>query len=186
LYEFLGAEPEPPIIRSETSLKIIQEPRLQRLALYWQALRNGRRLPAVSDVDPVDIPWALSRVFLLEAADVDGGWRVRLAGAEIERGFQRSSLKGVPIAELFEPETYPQVRNRVDACVRGPAVMYMHGRIYRAANRMPVGGRLQLPLADPVTGAVTGILGMSDWSRSTDDQAQDRLEVYAIPVDVLT
>ena len=181
-FGLLGAESEPPIIRSESTLAVIREPRLQRLAAYWLALRQGQRLPSLTDVDPVEIPWALSRVFLLEHAEIEGGWRVRLAGNEIERGFQRASLKNVPLADLFEPEMYGPVRTRLEECTKEPSVVYMHGRIYRAAHRLPVGGRLHLPLADPETGAVTGVLGMSDWSDWNGDGEEDRLEVYAVPV----
>ncbi len=155
---------------------------MRRLADYWLKMRGDRKLPSVTDVDPVDIPWALSRVFLLETADVPGGWRVRLAGAEIERGFDRRTLKDVPLAELFDPESYPHVRDRLDECLSGPSIIYMHGQIYRASNRLPVGGRLHLPLAHPVSGEVCSVLGMTDWSNwpSTDQKADDVLEVYAI------
>ncbi len=185
LFGLLGTSPDPSIIRTEATLAVIEESRLQRLADYWLALRKGRRLPSLTDVDPVKIPWALSRLFIIEHAAVDGVWRFRLAGTEIENDHGRSSLKGLAVADLFEPDMYEHVRARLKECMNGPSVVYMHGRIYRSAHRLPIGGRLYLPLADPGTGTVTGILGMSDWSGWNGDEEEDHLAVYAVPVEGL-
>ncbi len=47
-------------------LSVIQEPDLRRIADYWAGLRQGRIMPGRRQVDPVDIPWALSRFFLVD------------------------------------------------------------------------------------------------------------------------
>lgn len=176
---------DPSNVSNNVSLDIIKEPLLRRFVDYWLEKRAGRSIPLVTDIDPVEIPWALSRIFWVDKASVPGGWRIRLAGTEVERVFGRRSLKNVVLSDLFDPENYRLVNSRMQETVDGPSVVYMHGRIYRAAERSPIGGRVQLPLADPDTGSVDTILGMTVWTPgdlSQDGTVPDDLDLHIIDV----
>ena len=45
--------------------------------------------------------------------------------------------------------------------IEEPAVMIMRGMVYLRADRLPMGERIFLPLADRDSGAATGVLGMT-------------------------
>ena len=44
----------------------IEDPRLQRLAAYWDSRRGNRAMPARADIDPIDIPYILGNLALVE------------------------------------------------------------------------------------------------------------------------
>lgn len=156
------------------SLDIIAEPRLRRLAEYWQALRAGRLMPARRDIDPLDIPWALPHLFLIDCVSdagpgADGGrwrYRYRLAGEEIEAVFRsvtgRHSLRNVWLDEMLTPETLLPVMARWRPLPERGCVVYMQGMVYRIADSFACGGRIMLPLADTPGGPVTGLIGATD------------------------
>src|SRR3546814_10040255 len=52
--------------RRADSLDVVAEPMLRRLADYWLSRRAGQVMPRRADIDPVDIPWALSQLFLVD------------------------------------------------------------------------------------------------------------------------
>ena len=43
---------------------------LRRLVAYWIALADGRTMPEFADLDPIEVPWALSRLFVLHGRRV--------------------------------------------------------------------------------------------------------------------
>lgn len=62
--------------------KTIRHPRLRRLYDYWNAKRGDRKFPARADLDPVDFPWLLGNVLLVDVLP-GGGFRVRLHGTNL-------------------------------------------------------------------------------------------------------
>jgi hypothetical protein len=60
----------------------IREPRLRRLYDYWAAQRGGGELPSRAEIDPVEFPWLLGNVLLVDVLP-DGGFRVRLHGTNL-------------------------------------------------------------------------------------------------------
>lgn len=139
---------------------LVSDPDLRRLFEYWRAQRRGRLMPARKDIDPLEISWALSRIFLLDY-DPDNGLIYRLAGDNIAGVFGHGNLKGLRLGDFLLPaqaEAIEQIFMRViqDRCVMG-----MQGAVYLRAGRLPLGERLFLPLADGASGAVDGVLGMT-------------------------
>lgn len=66
----------------------VQRPRLQRLLKYWEQKRGDRRLPARTDLDPLEFPWMLGDVSLVEVHQDDDAlrYRFRLMGTQaVER-----------------------------------------------------------------------------------------------------
>lgn len=145
---------------SATAAITVGDPDLRSLFHYWCGLRRGRLMPARSDIDPLDIVWALSRVFLLDY-DLSRGLRYRLAGGEIAGMFGRGNLKGLHPRDILPPDRAATVENIFMRVIEDRCVMYMRGLIYLRADRLPLGERLFLPLADGGADTVTGVLGMT-------------------------
>jgi len=160
--------------RQADSVAVIAEPMLQRLAAYWLSRRAGRPMPARTDIDPIDIPWALSRLFLVDCltdagTGADGGrwrYRYRLAGEEIETVFRgilgRHSVRHAWLDEMLSPDKLVTVMQRWRPLPESGHIIYMHGMIYRMADSFAWGGRLMLPLADSPGGPVTGFVGAAE------------------------
>jgi len=138
----------------------ISNPDLRRLFDYWRGKRSGRPMPAKDDIDPIEIPWALTRIFLMDY-DPAAGFRYRLAGSDISDVFGRGNLKGLTFADILPPEGAQVVTGRWLPIVERRAAISMKGLVYLAADRTPLGERILLPLADSAEGPVTGVLGMT-------------------------
>lgn len=63
---------------------------LSALYGYWDRLRGSRKVPARSEIDPVDIPPLLPHIYLI---DIEGGddlsFRVRLMGTHLVQVFAK-------------------------------------------------------------------------------------------------
>ena len=170
-----------------TVADLISDPLLLRLFEYWRGKRAGRRMPARADIDPVQIPWALSRLFLVDYTP-DDGFRYRLAGNELANLFGRGNLKGLTLMDFLPPERARFVEARWVPLVRDRCVVCMSGLVYLAAERTPIGERLMLPLADAADGPVTGFVGMTvcqwlsgDAARGAKHSPVDYIPVSEIP-----
>jgi hypothetical protein len=75
----------------ETLRTRMRHPAMRRLFEYWLAKRGARLAPARADIDPVDIPYALGDLLMLDVepgADANAGgdgplFRYRLTGSHI-------------------------------------------------------------------------------------------------------
>lgn len=168
-------------------LGFLKSKEIRDLLDYWRRARKGRLMPSKSDIRPEEIPWALSRVFLLDYGP-DSGFRYRLAGADVARMFRRSNLKGLGLTDILPAPQAELVTRRWMPIVQGPCVLHMRGMVYFAAERVPLGERLLMPLSDDESSAVTGVLGMTvfEWvSGPVADQAKlpeiESILVGAIP-----
>jgi len=70
--------PEPPPFR-------VIDPDLARLFAYWRAIGHGRTVPLRRDFDPVDIPYVLGYVVLVDVREAPRRYFVRVHGTEIAR-----------------------------------------------------------------------------------------------------
>ena len=70
---------------SEDLAPRIGEPSLRRLHEYWTEKRGGRCLPARRDIDPLDFPYALGSIMLVDVLRNPMRFRVRLHGSEMVR-----------------------------------------------------------------------------------------------------
>ncbi|MGF1593371.1 MAG: PAS domain-containing protein [Kiloniellaceae bacterium] len=166
--------------------RLIGESDLLRLIDYWRGKRGGRPMPSRSDIDPIEIDWALARLSLLDYDPADG-FRYRLAGAEPSGVFGRGNLKGLTFRDLMSPEGARFVEDRWTPVVAERSVCCMKGMIYLGAERTAIGERVVLPLADGADAAVTGVLAMSvfGWVPSDQPQAVQEAEVEYIPVEAI-
>jgi hypothetical protein len=139
---------------------LVSDPDLRRLFEYWRAQRRGRPMPARRDIDPLEIGWALSRIFLLDY-DPDRGLVYRLAGDNIAGVFGHGNLKGLRLRDFLPPGQAETIEPMFMRVIEDRCVMGMKGMVYLRAGRLPLGERLFLPLADGETGVVNGVLGMT-------------------------
>lgn len=67
---------------------------------YWDSLPKRNGLPGREDFDPLDIPWLLPDVFVVDVQSEDR-FVYRLAGTRLEQLYRRS-LKGLTPEDAFE------------------------------------------------------------------------------------
>jgi len=169
-------------------LSIVEEPDLRRIASYWMSERGHRPMPERGDIDPTEIPWALSRLFIADyerAADV---YRYRLAGNEIEAVFRKylghSSMRGATFQDILPPENAAWVVNRWRPLDQRGDIVYMRGLVYLAAESAAVGARLLLPLGADQNGLPTGVVGYTEyrWLESNKPDPLPGIDVISIPL----
>lgn len=154
------------IVTAEQFAAFIADDRLQRLYAYWLDKRQGRPMPARSDIDATEIPWALAQIFLVDYSP-EGGFRYRLSGTELSSIYGHSNLKGMTLEDILGPEGAAVVTGRWLPLVQHKRVLCMRGVVYLPTDRTAIGERLMLPLADAADGPVTGLLGMTvcEWHK---------------------
>jgi len=86
----------------------IESPTLRRFYAYWQSKHHGDLLPGRQDIDPVDFPYALGDVTLVDVARDPLRFRFRLDGTRhVERfGFD---LTG----HWLDDFPYPEMRQAI-------------------------------------------------------------------------
>lgn len=91
---------------------------------YWAGKRGDAWMPAFGDIDPVDIPWALSRIYVV-AVRPDGDFVYRLAGEAISERYDRS-LKGRRLSDLFSDRNADFILARWRRVANGPNAYFSH------------------------------------------------------------
>lgn len=134
-------------------------PDLRRLTAYWIEKCAGRRMPAFADIDPVEVPWALSRVYIVRVVDGGADFVYRLAGEAINLRYL-GSLAGRRISELMAPDSAAAITERWRRVVQTPAAYYVDSEHPTASGTRIRGRRVVLPLG-PAEGEADHILGMT-------------------------
>ena len=178
-----GVAAQAQAVQGSTIADLVSNAELLKLFDYWCSKRRGRPMPAKADIDPVEIPWALNRIFLLDY-DPEDGFRYRLAGEEIAKVFGHANLKGLRLDDILSAEGADKVEARWMPMVEGPCVLSMTGMVYFAAKSLAVGERLLMPLADEAGGPVTGAFGMTvcEWLPDAPDQTASESILTSLPV----
>lgn len=152
--------PSPPDPRSPDQLLPDGAPEdLCRLMAYWITKAGERPMPGFPEIDPVEIPWALSRLYVVRVIDGGADFRYRLVGEDIRE------RHGIPMAgkrpvDLFPAATAAAILERWRRIVTEPAACY-------TASEHPTRGgwrmrarRVQLPLGQK-PGSVDHLLAMT-------------------------
>jgi hypothetical protein len=121
-------------------------PQLRELYDYWERKRAGRRWPKRSDVDPVEMRFALGNIDLVEITYDPIVFLFRISGSNIDRdeGF---NMQGKTLDEYPLPQHREAVRKTYMRVLEKGEVDYEElerldeGRLVRY-------GRLILPLSD--------------------------------------
>jgi hypothetical protein len=138
-------------------LAAIESPKLQRIAMHWEAARGKKRMPGWSDIDPAAIGADLTIVWSWKYDRAAESFTGRLAGEDINEAFGES-LRGKRMEDFFPPSQYPMILARHKRIVIEPAFAHGRGRVFIHAERFGQGERIIMPLAsDGVRG--DGIFG---------------------------
>ena len=143
--------------RRRADLPGANDPTLQSLEKYWQALRHAQKLPSRNDIEPSQIDAALPHAFILQKV-APGIARMRVAGQRLN-DLLKMDARGMPISTFFAPEAKDEIARLVEAAFSDPAIVSVQltspGSIVRPQM---TGTMLLLPLRDN-DGETTRILG---------------------------
>lgn len=134
-----------------------QNPILQSLEKYWQALRHAQRIPSRNDIEPSQIDEALPHAFILQRV-APGVARMRVAGQQLH-DLLKMDARGMPVSTFFEPESRDEIAALVEKAFTSPAIVSV--QLVSAGSLLRhevVGTMLLLPLRD-AKGETTRILG---------------------------
>jgi hypothetical protein len=154
-----------PIEARLTDSAQIQDSRLRRLYDYWLAKKGTRRFPARADIDPLDFPYVLGNVLLLDVVRDPLRFRVRVHGTEMvmRAGYE---LTGKFLDDLPITDYRRYVRERCEGLVQdGEPRLVRHNRALDGRTRRYEA--LWLPFGDD-GGAVSMLLCalIYDWQRA--------------------
>lgn len=169
----------------ELDLGHVKHKVLRRLVAYWLDKRAQRTMPSRHDIDPVEIPWALSWIWLCDVEPEDRRFRVRLAGEQIN-AFWGRNIGGRYLDEIVPKARLSDTNEILHAALAGPAIVHETGRILLEDKVFAAGERIILPLSDDDR-EVTGLLGAScrDWYRDLelDNVLRSRQTATITPLD---
>ncbi|MCB9947056.1 MAG: PAS domain-containing protein [Rhodospirillaceae bacterium] len=146
----------------------VADPILRRFLRYWLDKRGSRAMPARQDIDPTDVPWALSRIWLAEVLRDPLTVRYRLAGEDVRAIFDRR-LTGLCLEDVFPASQVALVRASFSRVILGREIVHQSGTVYKQAGKVVDGERLMLPLSSDGE-TVDFVIGVSVYSydRSSD------------------
>jgi hypothetical protein len=120
--------------------------RLRRLFVYWRGLRDGRRMPARRELDPIAFRYLLGHVCLIEVLRDPLRFRVRLHGTAMAARIHQD-LTGKLVDALPESDLKTYLLERCRGLVeRAEPLRVEHEREFE--GRIHRYEALWLPLAD--------------------------------------
>jgi hypothetical protein len=120
---------------------------LRRLLTYWLDKRCDRVMPSITDIDPIDIPWALSRIWICDYLPESGRFRYRLAGEEINT-YWDCRIGGRYLDEIMPAERLEPVTTKLLNVVDGPAIVHDIGEAHLDEELFAKHEQIILPLSD--------------------------------------
>ncbi|WP_347266533.1 PAS domain-containing protein [Paracoccus sp. (in: a-proteobacteria)] len=124
---------------------------------YWEGLRQGRAIPARSDVEPRGIRRALDYAFILERI-APGAARFRLAGRHLI-DLMGMEVRGMPLCSFLNTSSRGRLSDVLETVFRGPQIAEIDLEAPAGYGRPLLTGRmLLLPLRSDL-GDVTRALG---------------------------
>jgi hypothetical protein len=130
---------------------------LGQIEAYWEGLRNGRIMPARSEVDPRGISGVLEHAFILERV-ARGIGRFRLAGMHLN-DIMGMEVRGMPLTALILPESRDAMGEALAAVFDEPAIVRLTLASDTGLGRGPMDAKMALlPLRSDL-GDVSRVLG---------------------------
>ena len=160
----------------------VKFPAIAQVEAYWEGLRNGRPMPARSEVDPRGISDALEFAFILEKI-APGMARIRLAGSHLN-DLLGMEVRGMPITSLFLPEARIEVQKALETAFSSPASVRLNLAGDKGMTRPNLEAQMFFaPLRDE-KGAPTRVLGALQ-SNGRIGRAPRRFNVRSTEVNAL-
>ena len=117
------------------------------LVAWWCDKRGRRLMPALSDVNPIEIPSVLKQVWLCDRLPSSGRLRYRLAGEEIN-DFWGCNLSGKHVDQIVPAERLTSVANKSRMAIDLPAIVHDRTCLSLTEEITKKGERIILPLSD--------------------------------------
>lgn len=134
-----------------------QYPALKTVEAYWDGLRNGRPVPARSEIDPRGMQSALEYAFILERI-APGVARFRLAGMHLT-DLMGMEVRGMPLTAMFVPESRAKISEALEAVFETPQITTITLKAERGIGRGAMDAQLLLCPLKSDLGDVNRILG---------------------------
>jgi hypothetical protein len=131
---------------------------LRRFARFWEQARGERRVPNFVDLDPLDMPWALQTIFVVERG-ADARLTYRLVGGQMSDRLG-GKLIGKTAEDVFEPDYAGFVNAGWNRVLDEPALCYAVTRHLTRSGRILQARRFLAP-ARSVTGEIDRVIGVS-------------------------
>lgn len=133
------------------------DPKVERIATYWETVRGNRLVPERSEIDPRGLEGTLGHAFILER--LTGGLaRFRIAGSHLSQ-LTGLELRQMPISALFVPGSRQTLADALIAVFEEPAIVRMQIRSPGGFGRAALQGNMVLlPLRSDL-GDVDRVLG---------------------------
>lgn len=136
---------------------------IQNILSYWENLRGDRLFPSFHQIDPIDIPWALHEIYVVQLLD-EGDFAYRLAGEGVV-GRYGKPLKGVRITDIIANKSAETITQRWRRIITEPAACYTETLHRLDEGEELKARRLTLPLG-PVDGNADHVLGLVAFDRT--------------------
>jgi hypothetical protein len=132
-------------------------PALKTVEAYWDGLRNGRPVPARSEIDPRGMQSALEYAFILERIAL-GVARFRLAGMHLT-DLMGMEVRGMPLTAMFVPESRAKISEALEAVFETPQITVITLKAERGIGRGVMDAQLLLCPLKSDLGDVNRVLG---------------------------
>jgi hypothetical protein len=136
---------------------------LHRFARFWEQKRGDLIVPNFADLDPVDMPWALQSVFVVERLP-NLNLAYRLVGGQMSDRLG-GRLIGKTAAEVFETEYAGHVNTRWLRVLEEPALCYAVTRHLTREGQILQARRFLAP-ARSVSGEIDRVIGVSAFDQA--------------------
>jgi hypothetical protein len=155
-----------PAIGASEPVAQIRTEALRQLLVYWYDKRGGRTLPALSDIDPTDIPTVLGQIWLCDR--LADSFRYRLAGEKIN-AFWGHSIAGKHLDEIVPPARLASATKKLRMACELPAIIHESVCLSLTEEIARNGERMILPLSDDGV-SVNVLLGAAhgNWGRDLE------------------
>ncbi|MCY1125430.1 PAS domain-containing protein [Frigidibacter sp. RF13] len=135
----------------------MQYARISEVRAYWEALRNGRRVPLRSEIDPRGIERALEQAFILERIAPQVA-RFRLSGKALSE-LMGMEVRGMPFSALFTPGGRAELAEMIEGVFRLPQIAELDLTGETGFGRPPLTARLVLLPLQSDLGDISRALG---------------------------
>ncbi|MFT6605508.1 MAG: hypothetical protein ACJA2X_000684 [Halocynthiibacter sp.] len=152
-------------------------PAIAQVEAYWDGLRNGRAVPARSEIDPRGMNDALEYAFILERIAA-GVARFRLAGMHLT-DLMGMEVRGMPLTAMFTPESRAKISAAMENVFEGPEIIQISLRGEQGMGRGAMDAQLLLCPLKSDLGDVNRVLGCLQ-SRGDIGRQPRRFEVLEI------
>lgn len=127
--------------------------------------------PTRWSIDPTKLLRCLPHIFLMAFERGSRSLSYILAGEEVQAGYE-TTLKDQSLSDVVPDDVRAEVSEYFLACVEGPAIIILSGRLYQERLQPGLGERLLLPLfSDDERQEPAGLIGLTHKRRDFPDRA---------------